>query len=50
MELGSSTRAATIGVALDVSEQIETTERLQDAIRGGELGGLQRKRALSTCR
>jgi diguanylate cyclase (GGDEF)-like protein/PAS domain S-box-containing protein len=28
----------TIGVALDVSEQIETTERLQEAIRGGELG------------
>lgn len=38
MELGSSTHEATIGVALDVSEQIETTERLQDAIRGGELG------------
>lgn len=29
---------STIGVALDVSEQVETTERLQDAIRGGELG------------
>jgi diguanylate cyclase (GGDEF)-like protein/PAS domain S-box-containing protein len=29
---------STIGVALDVSEQVETTERLQDAIKGGELG------------
>ncbi len=37
---GPSRAAArtTIGVALDVSDQIETTERLQEAIRGGELG------------
>lgn len=37
-EASAAAIRSTIGVALDISEQVETTERLKDAIRGGELG------------